>query len=67
MKKLSFPTELKEGLKNLHQRLGPGIPGDKLSKVVGGYCGGTCYITCSWYCRGDSTSEEIAVPNPPID
>ncbi len=67
MKKLTFNAEVRERLKNLREKLGPTIPDDKLSQVVGGYCGGTCYITCSWYCRADATTEEIAIPLPPKD
>lgn len=67
MKKLTFNAELKNDLKDLRERLGPRISDEKLSNAVGGYCGGTCYITCSWYCRGDKTTEEVSVPSPPIE
>jgi len=67
MKKLTFNAELRDGLKNLREKLGPTISDDALSHVVGGYCGGTCYITCSWYCRSDKTTEEVGDPLPPKD
>lgn len=62
MKKLTINAELRNGLKNLREKLGPTIPDDKMSRVVGGYCGGTCYITCAYYCRGDKSTEEVALP-----
>lgn len=67
MKKLTFNAELRDGLKNLRERLGPRISDAKLSQVVGGYCGATCEITCAYYCRGDKTTEEITNPDPPAD
>jgi hypothetical protein len=67
MKKLTINAELRDGLKNVRKKLGPRISDARMSKVVGGYCGGTCYITCAWYCRGDKTTEEVTVPDPPIE
>jgi hypothetical protein len=67
MGKLTFNAELRDRLRNLRESLVTTIPGDSMSQVIGGGCGGTCQITCSWYCRADIVSEEIINPLPPKD
>ncbi|MDQ1353627.1 MAG: hypothetical protein QG657_3933 [Acidobacteriota bacterium] len=66
MKKLTINAELRNGLKNLREKLGPTIPDDTMAQLVAGGCGGVCKITCSWWCRADIVSEEIGQdPLPP--
>lgn len=56
MKKLTIDGETLNFLRDLREKLGRVIPGEKMSKIVGG-CGGVCKVTCSYWCSPIGTGQ----------
>ena len=67
MRKITFNDDLKESLKELRTKLGPGMSKEMMANSLGtDGCGGVCKFTCSYWCSptGPGQTADRIFPEP---